>query len=263
MHDDRLSRAAGPLAEAWTGNRPIPGLPAAAAPASDAEAYAVQDRFTELLDDTVVGWKVGFPPSGPITGRVFARRLLASPARLSPEVFPDPKVECEFALRLTSAPEVLDRPFRRADFVDRLDCFLAIEMTGRRVEGAPHGPTNEGEVPDIVADNGAGAGLVVGPEVVRWQDRPLSETQVALTIAGRKVPMVAAARDRDPVEVVIWLANHLAQRGIALEAGHYVSTGSLTEPTDLPLGGSATAVFGDLGQVQVELSQSWARTDLS
>lgn len=256
MLDDRLSLAAGPLAEAWTGNRPIPGLPAAAAPASEAEAYAVQDRFAGLIEESVVGWKVGFPPSGPITGRVFARRLLASPARLSAQVFPDPKVECEFALRLVSAPEALDRPFRREDFEDRLRCFLAIELTGRRVAGAPHGPANEREVPDIVADNAAGAGLVVGPEVARWRDLPLSETQVALTIAGRKVPMVAAARDRDPVEVVVWLANHLAARGIALAAGHIVSTGSLTEPTDLPLGGSATAVFDHLGQVQVELPLS-------
>jgi 2-keto-4-pentenoate hydratase len=255
MLDDRLSEAAGPLAEAWTGNRPIPGLPAAVAPASEAEAYAVQDRFTGLLDDNVVGWKVGFPPSGPITGRVFAGRLLASPARLSSRVFPDPKVECEFALRLTSASEPLDRPFRRADYEDRLRCFLAIELTGRRVAGAPHGPSTEEEVPDIVADNAAGAGLVVGPEVARWRDLPLSETQVALTIAGRRVAMVAAARDRDPVQVVVWVANHLAARGIALEAGHIVSTGSLTEPTDLPPGGSATAVFDDLGQVQVELAQ--------
>ena len=256
MLDDRLTAAARPLAEAWTVNHPIQGLPAAAAPTSEAEAYAVQDLFTQLLEDSVVGWKVGFPPSGPITGRVFARRLLPSPARLSPQVFPDPKVECEFALRLTSAPEALDRPYRRADFEDRLRCFLAIELTGRRIAGAPHGPTNQEEVPDIVADNGAGAGLVVGPEVTRWRDRPLSETQVALTIAGRKVPMVAGARDRNPVEVVVWLANHLAARGIALEAGHYVSTGSLTEPTDLSLGGSATAFFGDLGQVQVALAQS-------
>ena len=96
----------------------------------------------------------------------------------------------------------------------------------------------------------------MGPEVVRWHGKPLSETRVALNIAGRKVPMAAAARDRDPVEVVVWLANHLAARGIALDAGHIVSTGSLTEPTDLPPGESATAVFEDLGQVQVELAQS-------
>jgi 2-keto-4-pentenoate hydratase len=256
MPNDRLSEAARLLAEAWIGNRLLAGLPAATAPASEAEAYAVQDLFAGLLEDSVAGWKVGFPSSGPITGRVFARRLLASPARLSPRVFPEPKVECELAFCLTSAPEPLDRPFRREDFEHRLGCFLAIELTGRRIEGASHGPASDREVPDIVADNAAGAGLVVGPEVARWQDRPLSETQVALTIAGRKVPMAAAARDRDPVQVVVWLANHLTARGIALEAGHIVSTGSLTEPTDLPPGGSATAVFDDLGQVRVELAQS-------
>ena len=55
----RIERLAVALAEAWRNDTTMP-LPAAdAAPASRAEAYAVQDRMAALIDDAVVGWKVG------------------------------------------------------------------------------------------------------------------------------------------------------------------------------------------------------------
>src|SRR5262245_11296500 len=106
----KIDELAKSLAEAWRtgGTTPLPV--AEQAPASRAEAYAVQDRMAELIGGKVAGWKVGATVravqifeghDGPLPGRVFADRYFDSPAKFPANKVRGAKVECEFAMRLT------------------------------------------------------------------------------------------------------------------------------------------------------------------
>src|SRR5947209_2404806 len=97
-----LENLARSLAEAWRTGKPIPLPPAEAAVASRAEAFAVQDRMAEILNEAIAGWKVGAAVpavqileghDGPITGRLLASRLFTSPGCLPASMFDGYKIE--------------------------------------------------------------------------------------------------------------------------------------------------------------------------
>jgi 2-keto-4-pentenoate hydratase len=58
----------------------------------------------------------------------------------------------------------------------------------------------------------------------------------------------------DPVAAVAALASALAARGIGLEAGDWVSTGSATVPAPIAAGQTLVAAFGDLQSLEVTLA---------
>lgn len=93
---EKVERLARDLADAWRQNRTIPLPPAGQAPATRAEAYAVQDRMAELIGGRVAGWKAGATVravqifeghDGPLLGRVFADRCFESPASIPGGLF--------------------------------------------------------------------------------------------------------------------------------------------------------------------------------
>ncbi len=253
MTDTRLLKAAVLLAQSWNMEEFCPPLPDDCFPRSAKEAYKIQDLMASQIDDEVVGWKIGFPPSGPISGRIFSKNLYKSPAVLSSLTHPQPNLECEIAFQITRAPPQVQRVYVREDFEPIMRAFIAIELTGRRICEAPHGPSSEWQVRDIIADNSAGAGLVIGSELHHWQNRNFGDTIVDLKIDGKIIETIPAARKRDPVMVVVDLANQLMDRGIELTVEDYISTGSLTIPTMLPAGAGARAVFQSIGEISLRL----------
>ncbi len=249
--DTNLVKAAALLSKAWNMGEFRPPLPDDCFPKTIDEAYEIQDLITSQIDDEVIGWKIGFPPSGAISGRIFSKNLYNSPTVLSSLVHPQPNLECEIAFQITRAPAL--RPYIREDFEPIMRAYIAVELTGRRISEAPHGPSNEWEVRDIIADNSGGAGLVVGSELLQWQNQNFGDIILDLEIDNKAIEVIPAARGRDLVMVVVNLANQLKGRGIELKIGDYISTGSLTVPTRLPVGTSAKAVFSSVGQVDLRL----------
>jgi len=57
----------------------------------------------------------------------------------------------------------------------------------------------------------------------------------------------------DPLNVVVWLANHLSGRGITLKSGDWVSTGLLSDVVIANAGSIIIAEFQSLGTVSLEL----------
>src|SRR5258706_2681779 len=109
---DRFETLANDLAEAWRSGGTVPLPPAAAAPTTRAEAYAIQDRMAALVGGTVAGWKVGATVpavrvfeghDAPLPGRLFADRCFDSPARVPAALLPGLKIEFEFGFPLTPA----------------------------------------------------------------------------------------------------------------------------------------------------------------
>ncbi len=253
MTNIRLLKAAALLAKSWNFKEFRPPLPDDCFPRSVDEAYKIQDLMTSQIDDEVIGWKIGFPPSGAISGRIFSKNLYKSPTFLSSLVHPQPNLECEIAFQIARAPPPTQRPYIREEFEPIMRAYIAVELTGRRISEAPHGPSNEWEMRDIIADNSGGAGLVVGSELRQWQNWDFSDTVVDLEIDNKFIDTIPAVRERDLVIVVVNLANQLKDRGIELKIGDYISTGSLTIPTRLPVGASARAVFQSIGEIDLRL----------
>jgi 2-keto-4-pentenoate hydratase len=135
---EQLARS---LAEAWRTCGTIPLPPAEAAPASRADAFAIQDRMAELIGDRCVGWKVGAAVravqileghDGPITGRLLASRMFEHPGNIPASLFDGYKIESEFAFRFRDAVPARARAWTRAEIAPLLAFHPGLEVAGTR-----------------------------------------------------------------------------------------------------------------------------------
>jgi len=258
----KIETLAALLAEAWRNDTRIPLPEGSDAPASRAEAYAVQDRLAELLGEPRVGWKVGATVKavqimdghdGPIPGRLFAPRVFDTPAVVPGKRYGGMKIECEFAFRFTRDFAVDGAPFKAADFADSLTLHLAIEMAGVRYEPGAGG--SKPATYHTIADNGGGGGFVFGPAITGWRDIPFETLPIDARIdGGAPIEVFTGEYRRDPLDVVAETANDLAERGIAFVSGDYISTGSLTLPTPIEAGQVLVATFADLGTLELTVT---------
>lgn len=245
------------LADAWRGATTIPRP--ADAPASRAEAYAIQDRMATLIDEPVAGWKVGATVpavqrleghDGPIPGRIFGPCVFETPAYLSAAEFPGTKAECEFAFRFAEALPLREQAWTTEELAPLVVFHPAVELTGCRWVDPPAKPVTF----EVIADNGSGAGFVFGPGIADWRALPFATMAIEAAISGgAPIEVYTGAYRRDPLEVLAETVNDLAARGVTLKQGDYVSTGSLTKPTPLTAGQTLTARFADLATVGVAL----------
>jgi 2-keto-4-pentenoate hydratase len=230
------------------------GLQGDQLPASAAEAYEVQDRLVDLTGEATAGWKVGaggakvqamLGLTEPFRGRYSASWVVAGPATLPFASFSAaPGVECELAVRLGRDLGRCDEAGAR----DAVDALLPmIEVVGSRTgSGMPSGVAN------LVADNGMAAYLVHGRPVPVADAPALEDITARLEVDGtEKAQGTLASGGVEPFAMVAWLANHLAARGRCLEAGTFVTTGSMTGVRWAKPGERAVADLGALGSVEV------------
>jgi 2-keto-4-pentenoate hydratase len=251
------------LAAAWRSCGTIALPPAAAAPASREDAFAIQDRMAELIGERCVGWKVGAAVravqvleghDGPITGRLLASRLFDSPGRI-PAAFDGYKIESEFAFRFRDAVPPRERAWTRAELAPQLVFHPGLEVAGTRFAAGTGG--RKATTHDAIADNGTGGAYVVGAGIADWQGIDFEHLPVDARIdGGDAIHTYTGEFRRDPVDILVETVNGLSARGIGLAAGDLLSTGSLTLPTLLPPGQTYIARFGDLMTVSVAMDLS-------
>ena len=259
MTEDRIHEAGRRLAEAWLAARPMDAYPEALRARSRADAYAIQDAMAAVIGEPVTGWKLGVTSptmraraghDGAIIGRVFESVTFATPAVLSMARFPDSRVECELAFRMRDAVPPRAQPWTAAELAERAMLHLAVEIIGNRYPkgaGAFKPATN-----DEIADNGAGIGFVFGPEVADWRRHDLRNLRIDIRVDDREPAENFLGECRcDPIEALVQAAGTLGGRGIAIEAGQYVSTGAATDPQPVRAGSVVRARFGALGGIDV------------
>lgn len=252
MSSDKFDIAGRLLAEAWREARTIDSLPPDLRPRTVAEAAAVQDAMARYIGHPVVGWKVGGRP-GPVVGRIFGPTLFVSPATLPAERFAAARIECEIGFRLLSDLPPRSAAYPRDEVAAQCRLVLTVEVTASRFTGGKHSAENDADLLAIVSDNAVQGGLVTGAEIEDWQHLRLLDIPVELRIDGG--PVVPANPDRraEPFETMTWLANELSARRIGMVAGQLVTTGSATQPQPLVRGSSAIVIYGDLGEIRVEV----------
>jgi 2-keto-4-pentenoate hydratase len=249
------------LAEAWRTCGTIPLPPADSAPGSRTDAFAVQDRMAELLGERIVGWKVGAAVravqileghDGPITGRLLASRVYSSPAQVPASMFDGYKIECEFAFRFRQAVPARARAYTRAELLPLLVFHPGLELAGTRYAAGIGG--RKLTTHDAIADNGTGGAYVVAEGVETWQGIDFERLPIDARIdAGDPIPVYAGEFRRDPVDILVETVNGLSERGMGLNAGDLLSTGSLTTPTPLRKGQAYVARFADLPTLSVRI----------
>jgi 2-keto-4-pentenoate hydratase len=227
------------------------------APQTLADAYRIQDRFREVWGQPVAGWKVGattapvqarFGVTEPFTGPFFADDTYRSPAELAARSFAHLCIETEFAFRFTRPLAPRPSGYTRTEILAAIDAVIpAFELVSPRFDRILF------EEPfSAIADCALNGGFVLGRPVAEWSGIDFVAHAVTLMVNGNQIADGTGANVLGhPFAVLDWTVDHLGRRGIGLEAGVIVSTGTVTGLTFLEPGQTAVADFGSLGQVEV------------
>ena len=240
------------LIAARSGRKLQPNIPEAMRPANVADALAIQQRVTALLDVAVGGWKCSVPSAARsvVVAPIYAptiRRELPCPL---PAIGATARIEPEIAFLLARDLPARATPYTEAEIRAAIgSAHLVLELIGARY-------TDPAAVsyPELLADGIANAGLFIGPAIsdpfIRHLEHfPLTVRSSNETLATRdgKHP------DGHPLLPLYWLANYLASHGAPLRAGQIVTTGSYAGVLDVPLDTELEFTYGDLGTLTVTL----------
>lgn len=228
--------------------------PSAVRRLSVAEAYAVQDRLRDALlarGERLIGWKVGlttraaqqqFEVEEPVSGFLLAGGVYPSGAALPSARFAGLGVEAEVALvmaRDLAGPGVTPPEALRAV----AGALPALEVVDFRFAGRPVGT-------DMIADGVFAGAVVVGGTLVSLAGVDLALEGLVYELNGAVAATATAAEVMgNPINSLVWLANHLAGRGLALRAGDLVMSGSVSVLLRPKAGDVVRATFTRLGSV--------------
>jgi len=223
-----------------------PGTP----PRALSEGYAVQDAAIALDARPIAGWKVGRiePPIGAtnrLAGPIFASQIVVAGSEPpAMPVFADgfAAAEAEFLLRTAAAPD----PAQRAYTIETARALIADVHIGIEIASSPFQGINDHGAAVTISDFGNNNGLVIGPALPGWRDLDLDSLDVALLVNGESVGQATTATMLDgPFGAARFLFELLAERGIALPAGSWISSGAVTGVHSVAAGDRVSARFGD------------------
>ena len=221
-------------------------------------AYDVQREITNLAAQPRIGWKIGttsiaaqrlLGTDGPLSAPLFAHHCFACPVEIAVFADQDASVESEFSFRFARDLPPRKRAYDRAKVLGAVAAvFPAIEVVGCRFEG---GFDNLGAV-RLVADMVANTAWVKGRERADWRGMDLKVHPVRLYRNGEPVAKgVGADALGDPLNVLVWTANHLSALGDGIKADEVMSTGICTGVTPIAANETLVAHFGELGRIEV------------
>jgi 2-keto-4-pentenoate hydratase len=227
--------------------------------ASRAEAYEFQLAAVKALGGVPCGYKIGATSlevqqllscREPIYAPIRRKDVLASGANL---VIPSGLlgVECELGFVMArDFPALGEEPDTAALEPAIAECFVALELVGRRVEAAV--PLNEASA---IADFGLDVAVVRGDPMPDWQRRDLSVLGVRAVLDGITVANGTGAMVLGhPLNALRWLADALRKRGDKLRSGDMIVTGTCTGITKVGTGQTFAGCFADLPPVQIRFA---------
>lgn len=232
------------LAQSHRSGRPVP-IPADLAPPNTAAAYAIQHEVLRACGQTVAGWKVGSKsPNGHVQGSALPSDcVVPEPAYLSRGDYAVLGLELEVAFTFSRTFEPRAENYSDEDVMASLSRMgAAIEIVCSRVAGWP-----DTDKLIQLADMQNHGALIVG-EMVDYDPTFSFLSQPAeLHVDERTVFSGAGANPAgDPRRLLPWIVNHCSRQGVALTAGHPVTTGSYV---GMHFPDHAETVTGRLGQL--------------
>jgi 2-keto-4-pentenoate hydratase len=244
MSQDRLDCVAARLVAARQQGARI-SLSASEMPADFEQGFAIQERVVPALKSPIIGWKVSPVPNGPVIyAPIVAAGRVQANGTWTPVGHEPAGLELEVAFRLgcsvapeASAEQVLDAVAA---------AHVVFELCQSRLVDPAHLPRHV-----ALADCIANAGIVVGPEITDWRGKDLKARPARLWVDGR---VHVEGRSLDPVGALLLLAPAMARRGLRIEAGQIVITGSLIGLNWLTGRHVLKGVIEDCGEVAMNLA---------
>ena len=242
-----IESAAQHLAASRRKRRPGPRLPEDLRPRDVESSLAIQRRVGEMMGEATGGWKCGAPSGG--------RTLVAPIFRSSIHT----GAQCHVAVingRASIEPEIAfflarDLPARATPYSeDEVRTAIGETRLALEILGSRYAESKDAEYLEKLADSLSNQGLYLGPAVRGGVAAELSTFPIAIdgVFSGQ-----GRHPDGHPMVPLHWLANFLSSRGEGLRAGDAITTGSYAGALDAPSSGPLRAVFGDLGEISVEL----------
>ena len=246
-------RAARMLVAARRERRLIERLPLDCRPGDLAAGYAVQAQVAGMLG-AIGGWKIGAadPGNTPLHAPIFAQEIHPSGVTLAAKEFPGAIIEAEIAFRLRQDLPVGDVAHDAASVARAVERVPALEIYRSRYR-EPGAAEEAEQLADCLANGGliVGVGVGVGVEaVMAGGAMPTWDIDLAV---DDTLEQVRAARHPagDPLQLVVWLANHLNRCGSLLSAGQVVTTGAMLLA---PIGRSVRGEWQGLGSVSASFT---------
>ncbi|NHN87183.1 2-keto-4-pentenoate hydratase [Acetobacter conturbans] len=228
---------------------PISSLAASLVPETKEAAYAVQN-FVASSMGPVKGWKVGAsdalaePSAAPLHGET----LFSDGAVIAADFFRHRGVEVEFAYRFDRA---VGADITRETVLAAVgSVHPAIEIVDTRfAQPASQAPLAH------MADQQSHGALILGPAFTDWTAFDPSHEHFVMRVDHRRVSeQVGGNAAGDLSRLLVWLAGHAAARGMPIEAGTVVTTGSLSGAFFVPHRTHVNVRFYTLGEVSVFLA---------
>lgn len=255
-----LQETAALLDQAEQSRVPLPPLSQEYPTLTPAQAYAVQSAWLDLKlakGARVIGRKIGLTSRAmqellgvdqPDYGFLLDSMAVSSDSTLSRADFLLPRIEPEIAFWLAKD---LKGPGITVDAVLAATRGVspALELVDSRIAKW------QIKLPDTIADNASSARVIVSEQIVPLDGLDLAAEEVTLTRNGVEVGSGnGAAVLGHPAEAVAWLANKLAEYGIAIAAGQLVLPGAMCAAATVAAGETYRAVFTTIGEVSVRFA---------
>ncbi len=247
-----------------TARRKAAGLPEypGILPGSMAEGYEIQDYSISQWPDTVSGWKIGLVPPAfreavgaeRLVGPVFSGLIRdhAEGQVHDMPVFADgfAAVEAEFIVKLGR-----DIPVGTEITSELAHEFAASLHVGVEIASSPFPGINDLGPICVITDFGNNYGLILGPEIANWRNRPLTDLPAKVEIDGVTVgETTAASLPGGPLGALEFILRLMQVRGIALPAGTLISTGAVTGVHQADVGSKSRVSFGADGAFDLVLT---------
>lgn len=263
MDQKNLSDAAALVARARIEGQALARLPDWCCVHDLDDAYEAQERANCLLESSLgprVGFKIGATAESmrrylgmdePAGGEVFASTVHVSGASIAFARLQRPGIETEIAVRLVRPLPARPARYSREEVGEAVGAVMAaIEVvddryTDFRAAGAP----------TIIVDNVFNAACILGEELADWRHLQLDQLQARTFLDGALVAEgTSDALLGHPLDALAWLANRRAAQGRGLDAGAFVSLGSITPVQWLARPAGARIEVDGLGEVSVRLA---------
>ena len=248
------------LNEAYDQHQSIPPLTAQEPTMTIEDAYAVQIKRIEtavMTGDRIIGKKIGLTSlamqsllgvNQPDYGHLLESMYVEDGGTVSLSQLFQPKIEGEIAFVLKeelAGPNVtVEDVLRATDYI-----VPALEIVDSRIKDWNI------KLEDTVADNASCGLYVLGSDKVSIDDVDLKKIHMQLLKddivinEGKGTDVLG-----DPALCVAWLANKLAEYGVALKAGEVILSGALSAAVEAVPGDKFTAKFTHIGHVTVEFN---------
>ena len=226
----------------------IEALPASLVPATEEEAYAVQNAVAASMGP-VCGWKVGAgsPEAEPSAAPLHQETLFKDGAIIPADFFRHRGVEAEFAYRFDRVVGNDLTPEAILSAVGSVHPAIEIVDTRFIAPGSQHRLAH-------MADQQSHGALIIGSAFADWRHFQPAQEHFTMRVDHQCVSdQVGGNTAGDLPRLLVWLARHAAERNMPIQAGTIVTTGSLSGAFFVPHRTHISVRFDTLGKVSAFL----------